>query len=125
MDTNQHSIRVSDEAWAALTALAEAHGHTYRGRPSQGKVIEELVRGAVPAQPAAAATQQRAYGDPVSWPVPDPQPAPSFAAGPQPAYRLADIVARWPEKTQAQWRAEEWKAGRWVKLVVDTINGQG
>ena len=109
MDTNQHSIRVSDETWAALTALAEAHGHTYRGRPSQGKVIEDLVRGVpgpvepAPAQPAAAAV--------------------SAAASVQPAYRLADIVARWPAKTREQWQQEEWKAGRWVKLVLDTING--
>jgi hypothetical protein len=54
--------------------------------------------------------------------VPDPQPAPSFAAGPRPPYRLADIVARWPAKTREQWQQEEWKAGRWVKLVLDTIN---
>jgi hypothetical protein len=122
----QHSIRVDDDVWAALTEMAAARGYAYRGRPNPGRVVEDLVWG-VPgsAQPAAAATQQPAYGDPLSWPVPDPQPAPSFAAGPQPTYRLADIVARWPEKTQAQWRAEEWKAGRWVKLVLDTINGQG
>jgi len=105
----QHSIRVDDDVWAALTELAREKGYAYRGRPNPGRVVEDLVRGA----PAAAQ----------SGPV---QPAAVDAAAPaQPAYRLADIVARWPEKTQAQWRAEEWKAGRWVKLVLDTINGQG
>jgi hypothetical protein len=37
--------------------------------------------------------------------------------------RLADIVAQWPARTREQWQQEEWKAGRWVKLVLDTING--
>jgi hypothetical protein len=110
----QHSIRVDDEVWAALTEMAAARGYAYRGRPNPGRVVEDLVRGAPgPVEPAAA------------QPAPT-QPAPAAASVPayaQPSYGLADIVARWPEKTQAQWQQEEWKAGRWVKLVLDTING--
>lgn len=104
-------IRVDDDVWAALTEMAAARGYAYRGRPNPGRVVGDLVRGA----PAAA---QPAVSEP-------PAAAPAAASPAQPPYRLADIVARWPEKTQAQWRAEEWKAGRWVKLVLDTINGQG
>jgi hypothetical protein len=46
----------------------------------------------------------------------------SAPASAQPAYRLADVVARWPAKVQEQWQQEEWKAGRWVKLVLETVN---
>ncbi len=111
----QHSIRVDDDVWAALTELAREKGYAYRGRLNPGRVVEDLVRGAPgPVEPAAA------------------QPAPTLpaaaaaaaAASAQPPYRLADIVARWPVKTREQWQQEEWKAGRWVKLVLDTINGQ-
>ncbi len=48
---------------------------------------------------------------------------PAAAATHRPPCRLADVVARWPARTQEQWQQEEWKAGRWVKLVLDTING--
>jgi hypothetical protein len=107
----QHSIRVDDDVWEALIEMAAARGYAYRGRPNPGRVVEDLVRGVSgPALPAAA------------------QPAPAVvpaSASAQPSYRLADIVARWPAKTREQWQQEEWKAGRWVKLVLDTINGQG
>jgi hypothetical protein len=47
----------------------------------------------------------------------------SVSVSAQQPYRLADIVARWPAKTREHWQQEEWQAGRWVKLVLDTING--
>jgi hypothetical protein len=90
----QHSIRVDDDVWAALTEMAVARGYDYRGRSNPGRVIEDLVRG-----------------------VPGP------ATSAQPSYRLADVVASWPAKTQERWRQDEWKCGCWVKLVLDTING--
>ena len=92
----QHSIRVDDDVWAALIEMAAARGYDYRGRPNPGRVVEDLVRGTA----LAAAVDE------------------------QPAYRLADIVAGWPVKTQERWRQDEWKAGAWVKLVLDTINGE-
>jgi hypothetical protein len=84
MTKTGHMIRVDDDVWAALTEQAAARGYNYRGRLNQGRVIEDLVRGVpgpvepVPTQPAAAAV--------------------SAPASAQPAYRLADIVARWPAK---------------------------
>ena len=101
-----YTITLEEEAWRRLEEIAREQGLAYRGRLSRSAVIEQLVADgltAVPAQPAAAVV--------------------SAPASAQPAYRLADIVASWPAKVQEQWQQEEWKAGRWVKLVLDTING--
>lgn len=108
-----YTITLDEEVWQALEDAARDRGFTYRGRLSRSAVIEDLVRGAPGStQPAALAPAQPAVPAAVSAP-----------ASAQPPYRLADIVARWPAKTREQWQQEEWKAGRWVKLVLDTING--
>lgn len=110
-----YTITLEEGTWRRLEEMAQEQDATYRGRLSRSAVIEQLVRG-VPgsAQPAAA---QPGPVRPAAVDAPAASPA-------QPPYRLADIVARWPEKTQEQWQQNEWKCRYWVKLVLDTINGE-
>lgn len=115
----QHTIRVDDATWDALTVLADKDDD-YRGRLSQGRVIERLVEAAMrPAPP------QPPPPPPPPTPVqPEPRQAPAVVAPQQ--WRLADVVAKWPDKVQKQWAADGWKAKWWVEQVLETINaGRG
>jgi len=95
-------IRVYDKTWAALTEAAQVKGYDYRGRLNQGRVVEDLVR---------------------AMQAPEPEPAPAaVASSPAAPVRLADVVARWPAAEQNRWQQDQWKAGVWVKRVLDTIN---
>lgn len=107
-------IRVDDDVWAAVTEAAREKGYDYRGRQNQGRVVEDLVRAVLLADPP-----------PPSSPPPQPSPrqVPAKAAPQQ--WRIADIVARWPAKVQQQWQQDGWKAKRWVDQVLDTINAAG
>lgn len=114
MTKQGHMIRVDDAVWAALTEAAQEKKYDYRGRLNQGRVVEDLVRGVRPAEPSPPPA-------PPPPPVqPEPRQAPADVAPQQ--WRLADIVTKWPDKVQQQWQQDEWKAGSWVKRVIDTIN---
>ena len=102
-----YTITLDSEVWQRLEDMAQEQGLRYQGRPSRSAVIEDLVRG-TPA---------------VEQPVVRALVLPPIVA-PHPALTLADVVALWPAKMQAQWEQEKWKAERWVRLVLDAINAQ-
>jgi hypothetical protein len=107
-----HLIRVSDETWAALTAEAEARDYSYRGHLNQGRVVEDLV-----LQEPAELVQE--------LPKPVVVPEPVVVTMQEPAHMtLKQVIAKWPEKTQARWQLDGWKAKAWCELVLDTIYGR-
>ena len=105
-----YTITVDSAVWQRLEDIAEQGGFVYRGRPSRSAVIESLVTAPAPPPPP-----------PAPMPVqPEPSQTPAVVAPQQ--WRLADIVAKWPDKVQQQWQQDGWKAKRWVEQVLETIN---